>query len=306
LSKGRTILVIYLHVTAEENQNGETIFSVGMYGSKDRAPEVWELGWIGEKSAMLHYPRKEMMDLGRRLVAAYNAKRIDILQAILTEDAILDLAEGGQIRSDAVYSALARVHEQKGLMKTCYVRFNDVVYSEAPYIEHECYINFSVNKQDKIDRIEMRPLDETYREMIVQDEILMSHPMDEVPLLQTVEFLSPSERSRFSMLLTFKNGEIRRYDAAGDLGSDSGRVEAAEIILLIKLHALLFAIVVYDGITCSLASRSGCGRHSQKRNASLSGFSMQPAAIFTLAWQRRIQFYAFCHVDCRSPTGCND
>ena len=220
LSKGRTILVIYLHVTAEENQNGETIFSVGMYGSKDRAPEVWELGWIGEKSAMLYYPRKEMMDLGRRLVAAYNAKRIDILQAILTEDAILDLAEGGQIRSDAVYSALARVHEQKGLMKTCYVRFNDVVYSEAPYIEHECYINFSVNKQDKIDRIEMRPLDETYREMIVQDEILMSHPMDEVPLLQTVEFLSPSERSRFSMLLTFKNGEIRRYDATGDLGSD--------------------------------------------------------------------------------------
>ena len=36
LSKGRTILVIYLHVSAEENEDGETTFFVGMYGSKVR------------------------------------------------------------------------------------------------------------------------------------------------------------------------------------------------------------------------------------------------------------------------------
>ena len=214
LSKGRTILVIYLHVTAEENEDGESTFFVGMYGSKDKAPEVWELGWIGERSAILFYPRKEMVDLGRRLMAAFNAQRLDILQTILSDDCSVEFLEGGRGLNGAVYGALTSLRENHGVMKNAFVRFNDVVYSEVPYIEDHCYINFSVNSQDKINRIELCPLDESYRELLVTGEILMSHPMDEIPALKNVEFLSES----FSMRLTFENGETRRYDVPGDLG----------------------------------------------------------------------------------------
>lgn len=217
LSKGRTILVIYLHVTAEENEDGETTFFVGMYGSKDKAPEVWELGWIGEQSSILFYPRKEMVDLGRRLMAAFNAQRLDILQTILSDDCSVDFLEGGRGLNGAVYGALTNLRENHGVMKTAFVRFNDVVYSEVPYIENHCYISFSVNSQDKIDKVELHPLDESYRELLVTGEILMSHPMDEIPALKDVEFLSEA----YSMRLTFENDEIRRYDVPGNLGGNA-------------------------------------------------------------------------------------
>lgn len=216
LSKGRTILVIYLHVTAEENEDGETTFFVGRYNSKDDVPEVWELGWIGEQSSILFYPRKEKVDLGHRLMAAFNAQRLDILQTILSEDASVVYLDGGIGFHGAVYGTLATLREQHGVMKTGFVRFNDVVYSEVPYIEDHCYINFTVNLQDKINKIEMHPLDESYRELLVTDEVLRSHPMDEVPALAKVEFLSEP----YSMLLTFDNGETRRYDVPGDFGRD--------------------------------------------------------------------------------------
>ena len=44
--------------------------------------------------------------------------------------------------------------------------------------------------------------------------------MDDVPALEKVEFLPASERSRFSMLLWYANGETRRYDAPGDFGNE--------------------------------------------------------------------------------------
>lgn len=218
LSKDRTILVIYLHVSWEENDDGEIIFHVGRFNSKDDAPEVWTLGWIGERSALLYYPRKEIADLGRRLMAAYNARRLDILKALLTEDAFLEDLEGGM--NDAVCSSLAYHREHDGVMKTAYLRLHDAVYSEVPYIEELCYINFTVTPQDRISSIRFHPLDESVWELYLTDEVLMYHPADDVPPLKKVEFLPPSDRSRFSMLLTFMNGETRRYYASGDFGSD--------------------------------------------------------------------------------------
>ena len=220
LSKDRTVLIVYLHVTAEKTDDGDTEFFVGMYGSKDQAPHVWKLGWIGEKSVILYYPRKEMDDLNRRLMAAYNAKRRDILQTILSDSASFDHLQGGRSLNSAVYGSLLALREDHGVMKTAYVRYNDVVYNEVPYIDGYCYISFSANNQDRIENIELYPLDESYRELIVTDEVLMSHPMDEIPDLQQVEFLPASEISRLSMRLTFANGEIRRYDVPGDFGDD--------------------------------------------------------------------------------------
>ena len=221
LSKDRTILVIYLHVTAEENEDGETTFFVGRYNSKDNAPEVWELGWIGDRSVMLFYPRKEMVDLGRRFEAAYNAQRLDILKTLLSDDATLVGLDGGTTMNAAVYSSFVYHHKNHGKMKTAYIRFNDVVYSEISYIEDFCWVHFTVNKQNRIDKIIFEPFDERYRELVATDQILMSHPIDDVPQLQQVNYLPVSELSRFSMLLTFENGETRRYDVPGDFGSDA-------------------------------------------------------------------------------------
>ena len=220
LSKNRTILVIYLHVTAEENDEGETTFFVGQYNSKDDEPEVWELGWIGDRSVMLFYPRKEMVDLGRRFEAAYNAQRIDILQTLFSSDVSLTGMGSGTTMNAGLYNSLAYHHKNHGMMKTGYIRFNDVVYSEISYIEDYCYVHFTVNKQDQIDKIILEPLDESYRELYKTGESLMSHPMDDVPALEKVEFLPASAASRFSMLLWYANGEKRRYDAPGEFGNE--------------------------------------------------------------------------------------
>lgn len=220
LSKDRTILVIYLHVTAEENDEGETTFFVGQYNSKDDAPEVWKLGWIGDRSVMLFFPRKEMDDLGRRFEAAYNAQRLDILQTLFSSDVSLTGMGSGTTMNAGLYNSLAYHHKNHGMMKTGYIRFNDVVYSEISYIEDYCYVHFTVNKQDQIDKIIFEPLDENYRELYMTGESLMSYPMDDVPALEKVEFLPASAASRFSMLLWYANGETRRYDASGDFGNE--------------------------------------------------------------------------------------
>lgn len=220
LSKNRTILVIYLHVTAEENDEGEITFFVGQYNSKDDEPEVWKLGWIGDRSVMLFYPRKEMVDLGRRFEAAYNAQRIDILQTLFSSGVSLTGMGSGTTMNAGLYNSLAYHHKNHGMMKTGYIRFNDVVYSEISYIEDYCYVHFTVNKQDQIDKIILEPLDETYRELYKTGKSLMSHPMDDVPALEKVEFLPASEASRFSMLLWYANGEKRRYDAHGEFGNE--------------------------------------------------------------------------------------
>lgn len=228
LSKDCTILILYLHVTAEENDNGETNFFVGQYNSKEDEPEVWKLGWIGDRSVLLFYPSKETVDLIHRLEAAYNAQRIDILKALFSEDIeVCDMKRSVFMRESA-YSALACCYQLHGTMKTGYVRFNDVTYNEVPYIEDYCYVSFSTNKQNRIQRIVLKPMNETnqalyatdnyrsYRELYKTGTALMYHPMDDVPALEKAEFLSPSPTSRFSILLWYANGETRRYDAHGD------------------------------------------------------------------------------------------
>ncbi len=221
LSQDRTILVIYLHVTPELQEDGTTLFYVGQYGSKDKYPEVWQLGWIEDKSAMLFVPRKEIEDLGRRLIAAYNSQRLDVLRSIFAEGASLEHPNGSHSMNDAVYSSLAHYYKKHGPMKTAYVRYNDVVYSEVGYIDNLCFVHFTFNQDNKITCLKFAPLDESYRELYVTAHMPTSHLLDNVPSLENVEFLSPSELSRFSMLLQFSNGETKRYDAPGDFGDDA-------------------------------------------------------------------------------------
>ena len=220
LSQERTILVICLHVTAERNSDGKTDFFVSRYDSKDDPPEVWHLGRIGQKNAFLFFPRQEMIDLENRLMAAFNATRLDILQSLLSKDAYLERLNGTQAVNVGMYGFLYFLREHHGVMKTAFLRFDDRVYNAVPYIDNACYITFSVDRQDRICSIELCPLDESYRELILTDEVITTHPMDQVPALKQAAFLQPNTLSRFSMLLTFDNGETRRYDAPNISGSE--------------------------------------------------------------------------------------
>ena len=88
-----------------------------------------------------------------------------------------------------------------------------MVFSSVPYIDGYCYISFSVtNDTDKICRIEEKPLDESYRELLITDECPESDPLNEYPLLRDADFFPASDVARFSARLVFDNGEIRRYN----------------------------------------------------------------------------------------------
>jgi hypothetical protein len=66
----------------------------------------------------------------------------------------------------------------------------------------------------------MNPLNETYRELLILDGDADYCPENVVPALSCAEFLEPSGVARFSIRLTFENGEIRRYNLAGNFNND--------------------------------------------------------------------------------------
>ena len=220
IAKGRDIIVIYLHVDKTTNDAGEIEFTVESYGGKDHKIEPWLLTEAMGNSILRFYPRKEMMDLIPRLIAAFNAKDLDALKVMCTKDVYLETyeREGGRSLNDGFYSHLSSIREQHGFMKMSYMRFNDVVFSAVPYIEGYAYVGFSANAENKIDRIQIHPLNNSYRELLISDEIITHTASNDVPKIASVDFLPPSEVCRYSLRVVFENGEIKRYNLDGDFG----------------------------------------------------------------------------------------
>lgn len=218
--KGRDIIVIYLHVDKITNDSGEIEFTVESYGGKDHKIEPWLLTEAMGKSILRFYPRKEMMDLIPRLIAAFNAKDLDALKVMCTKDVYLETyeREGGRCLNDGFYSHLSSIREQHGVMKMSYMRFNDVVFSAVPYIDGYAYFSFSANDENRIDSVQAHPLNDSYRELLISDEIITHSPANEVPRIASVDFLPPSEVCRYSLRVVFENGEIKRYNLDGDFG----------------------------------------------------------------------------------------
>ena len=216
LSKNRTVVIVYLKVIKKCNQAGEISYQVGSFKHPDKRPEKWLLTEINGKSAFLFYPHKEFYDLIYRLIAAFNARNLDALQAMCAQDIYLEDLEGRCYSGDFFYSELSNLYRRQGKMHPAFIRYGDALYYAVPYLKDHCYISFTVNDNNKIDSILLEPLDDGYRELIVLDETPDHHPIDDVPSLKKVDFLPKSEFSRFSMLLTFSNGEIKRFDLEGD------------------------------------------------------------------------------------------
>lgn len=213
ISANRKILIIYLRVDVTENENGKKEYRVGRFGDPKDPPEIWTLGNVDGKNILLFYPRPEIYNMIFRLMAAYNTQNLDLLEAICTENVGLDYLDGGRALNAGFYSFLSNNYSKHGKMKTAYVRYNDVVFSTVPYLENYCFLTFSVtNDTDRICNIEEKPLDGSFKELLITDEQIHECELNEYPLLRNISAFPPSDIARFSMRLEFENGEIRRFN----------------------------------------------------------------------------------------------
>ena len=222
LSKGRMILIVYLRVESVTDENGNQKYQIGLYHDTTAEPKIWTLKEVNGHDIILYYPRPEIFDMNHRLMAAFNTQDLDILRGICTSDVYVSDLKGGRVLNSGFYSHLSYIFQQHGKMKTAYVRYNDVLYSLVPYLEGYCYFSFSVtNDTDKICRLVEKPLDGSFRELLITEEQPESDPLNEYPLLDKVEFLPPSDIAHFSVRLVFRNGEVRRYDFREDMSNDA-------------------------------------------------------------------------------------
>lgn len=212
IAQGREIIIIYLHVEKKTGRDGEVEYNVGAYGDTDSKIEPWLLTEVKGKNILRYYPSKEMMDMISRFIAAFNSKNLDILEVLCSRQVFMEtfIHEGRNV-NHGVYTHLASIRRNHGKMKIAYVRFRDVVFSAVPYIDNYGYLSFTVNNENNIDSINVNPL-KGFRELLITDEEIDYCPENDVPDILTVEFMKPSEVSRFSLRLTFENGEVKRYD----------------------------------------------------------------------------------------------
>ena len=221
MAKGRTIIVIYLHVDKTVQDTGDIEYTVEGYCGRGCNVEPWLVTEAMGKKMLLFYPRKEMVDMVPRLIAAFNARDLDALKVMCTKDVYLDTFErGGRSLNDGFYSHLSHIREEHGTARLAYLRFNDVVYCDVPYLDNYAYIGFTANAENKIDSITVYPLNNSYRELLISDEIITHSPANEVPKIVSVDFLPPSEVCRYSLRVVFENGEIKRYDLEGAFGDN--------------------------------------------------------------------------------------
>ena len=219
IAQGKEILIIYLHVDKKINDQGIIEYTVCGYGGCDKKIEPWLLTTVKDKNILQFYPRKEIIDCIPRLIAAYNTKNLDALKTMCSTDVYLEY-DNNDRRSvnDGFYSHISHLREEYGKMKLAYIRFSDVVFSAVPYIDNYAYFSFSMG--DKIDRVQQNDLNLKYRELLICDEYIDYCSTDDVPKLASVEFMPPTDVSRFSLRLTFENGEIKRYNLNGDFSDE--------------------------------------------------------------------------------------
>lgn len=217
LSNRSTVLVAYLNVK-RFHEGDQVGYSVCHYsGYEDRSIELWRLNEVKGKKILEFYPRKEIMDAVYRLMYAFNRDNRDVYDCIICDKnpAFHGVGSPGSFMNEAFYTQLFRLHQEHGDMKIGYVRFNDVVYSQVPYIEGYGYFSFRVdNSTDKIIEVTVFPFDGGERkaaEFIRTDERESDRWYAGIPTLVAVEPLRPVFTERFALKLTFDNGEYKKY-----------------------------------------------------------------------------------------------
>ncbi len=222
LSKDKEILVFYLKVDKNIDEEGETEYIAGHYADALKEPEGWCLKTVNGRDILLFYPRSEMLEIIPTLLSAYNESNYDVMKSIFSKDIYMETFEYKRsLLSDFLYCHLSILRKNKGDMKLAYIRKNEGVFSCVGYIENYGYLGFSMNDKDKIDSLQIYSLGSFFREIIVDENIIDTETALYYPKLVKLDIYEPSEISHFSMRLEFDNGEIRRYDLPGDFDDSS-------------------------------------------------------------------------------------
>ncbi len=212
ISQGKEIIVIFLRVNKTIAEDGTTQYTAENYNGEDKKIEPLLLTTLMGKNILRYYPTKEQMDLIPRLISAYNARNLDALSVLFTDDVFLEISDRpGCSVNNGFYSHLSSIREKYGKMKLSYIRFNEFVYCAVPYIEKYGYVSFTANKNNKVDSVKIHLLDNLFCELIVLDEDDYCSA-NAIPAISSVEFLKPSDAVRFSLIATFENGEIKQYN----------------------------------------------------------------------------------------------
>lgn len=213
-AKNRTVLIVYLRV--KRFMNGDEIaYNVYNYCDKENI-ELWCLAEANGKPIIQYYPGKEMVDRIYELTYAFNRASLDAYDNIICKNnpSFNRYDSQGITLNSAFYHNLKYLHERYGDMKIGYVRYNDVVYSEVPYLDGYGFFAFIVDDENRITQIYScpfdggeRPVTEFIRTELRENEDMYSH----FPKLVKVEPIVPVLYERFALKLMFDNGECKKY-----------------------------------------------------------------------------------------------
>ncbi|MBQ9881215.1 MAG: WG repeat-containing protein [Synergistes sp.] len=215
-SADSTVLVVYLKVKRMWS-GSETVYKVGHYsGVRNREPDLWRVNSVDGRNILEYFLSRETTDAIYEFMYAFNHDSLDVYDSIITDEgpAFQGIGFGGSFMNSGFYTSLNWLHEQYGNMKIGYVRYNDVIYSFAPYLEGYGFFRFSFDDGDWIAEVTAYPFDGRdvkTAEFIRTDERESESMYDAVPQLTGVYVLPAVYTERFALKLLFENGECRKY-----------------------------------------------------------------------------------------------
>ncbi len=226
-AQNRTVLIVYLNVKRFVS-DGETTYGVYNY-CEDEKIELWKLGEANGKPIIQYYTRKEMMDRIYELMYAFNRASLDVYDDIISKSnpSFNGYDSQGITFNSAFYYNLQKLHLKYGDMKIGYVRYNDVVYSEVPYLDNYGFLGVKVDNENRITQVYTcpfdggdRPVAEFIKTDIREKEDMYSH----FPKLVKAEPILPVVYERFSLKLLFDNGECKKYVLPVDIKKENDEV----------------------------------------------------------------------------------
>ena len=243
-SGNSTVLVVYLNVHRYLDGNG-TKYSVRSYsGNDDSAIEFWRVTEAEGQKVLVYYPGEEILDLIQRLMYAFNCDDRDVYDCIVCDHnpSFKGADYKGYFMNEAFYNNLFRIHREYGDMKIGYVRYNDVIYSQAPYIDGYGFFGINVDEYtNKINNVTAMPFDDEehpYAEFIRTQEKEDGTLYQNIPHLISVKPMAPMFTERFALKLGFDNGECKKY-----VLPIASEVENDEVI---KIHNHVFTDKIWS------------------------------------------------------------
>lgn len=215
MSRKSTVLIVYVNVKRYRIGNDIEYEFFDYVGNKFSL-EFWHLTIVKEKTILLYYPRREMIETSFKLNDAFNNDSLDLYDCTVSKDnfGFFDYKKGTKLQSNALYKSLCKIHKEYGDMNCGFVSFNGFIYSLVNYINNYGYFFFKVdNKTNKIIEITSRPLIEKNNK--VKDFIKTyekgSISIESFPKLIKVETFPPVDTERFALKLYYDNGECKKY-----------------------------------------------------------------------------------------------